>query len=64
MLPGEAHELLLGHSQNIKHQVPFDPNKGNERMRMWYTLRVDWIAIFGLINLFRFFTLFSCDPPP
>lgn len=29
MLPGEAHELLLGHSQNIKHQVPFDPNKGN-----------------------------------
>lgn len=46
MLPGEAHELLLGHSQNIKHQVPFDPNKGNERMRMWYTLRVEWIEIF------------------
>lgn len=28
MLPGEAHELLLGHSQNVKHVVPFDPNKG------------------------------------
>ena len=27
MLPGEAHELLLGHSQNVKHTVPFDPNK-------------------------------------
>lgn len=27
MLPGEAHELLLGHSQNVKHSVPFDPNK-------------------------------------
>lgn len=26
MLPGEAHELLLGHSQNVKHSVPFDPN--------------------------------------
>lgn len=25
MLPGEAHELLLGHSQNVKHSVPFDP---------------------------------------
>lgn len=30
MLPGEAHELLLGHSQNVKHTVPFDPNKTNE----------------------------------
>lgn len=27
MLPGEAHQLLLGHSQNVKHSVPFDPNK-------------------------------------
>lgn len=27
MLPGEANELLLGHSQNVKHVVPFDPNK-------------------------------------
>lgn len=27
ILPGEAHELLLGHSQNVKHTVPFDPNK-------------------------------------
>lgn len=27
ILPGEAHELLLGHSQNVKHAVPFDPNK-------------------------------------
>lgn len=27
ILPGEAHELLLGHSQNVKHVVPFDPNK-------------------------------------
>lgn len=27
ILPGEAHELLLGHSQNVKHKVPFDPNK-------------------------------------
>lgn len=26
MLPREAHELLLGHSQNVKHSVPFDPN--------------------------------------
>lgn len=25
MLPDEAHELLLGHSQNIKHAVPFHP---------------------------------------
>lgn len=27
MLPGEAHELLLGHSQNVKHSVPFDPTR-------------------------------------
>lgn len=27
ILPGEAHELLLGHSQNVKNMVPFDPNK-------------------------------------
>lgn len=27
MLPGEAHELLLGHSLNVKITVPFDPNK-------------------------------------
>uniref|UniRef100_A0A336LW84 CSON006245 protein n=1 Tax=Culicoides sonorensis TaxID=179676 RepID=A0A336LW84_CULSO len=27
MLPGEAHELLLGHSQFVKTLVPFDPNK-------------------------------------
>ncbi|XP_063703665.1 uncharacterized protein LOC134833313 isoform X2 [Culicoides brevitarsis] len=27
MLPGEAHELLLGHSQFVKTNVPFDPNK-------------------------------------
>lgn len=30
MLPGEAHELLLGHSQNVKHSVPFDPTKMTE----------------------------------
>lgn len=30
MLPGEAHELLLGHSQNVKHTVPFDPNQAAE----------------------------------
>lgn len=29
MLPGEAHKLLLGHSQNVKQRVPFDPNKIN-----------------------------------
>lgn len=27
MLPAEAHELLLGHSQHVKVAVPFDPNK-------------------------------------
>lgn len=27
MLPGEAHELLLGHSHNVKNTVPFDPTK-------------------------------------
>ena len=26
MLPGEAHELLLGHSHNVKNTVPFDPH--------------------------------------
>lgn len=30
MLPGEAHELLLGHSQNVKHSVPFDPTKASD----------------------------------
>ncbi|KAJ8682427.1 hypothetical protein QAD02_018219, partial [Eretmocerus hayati] len=25
MLPHEAQDLLLGHSQNVKHHVPFDP---------------------------------------
>jgi hypothetical protein len=30
MLPREAHELLLGHSQNVKHSVPFDPTKISE----------------------------------
>lgn len=30
MLPGEAHELLLGHSQNVKHSVPFDPNSTHD----------------------------------
>jgi hypothetical protein len=39
MLPGEAHELLLGHSQNVKHTVPFDPNKTSEP--------------FSLINMFQ-----------
>lgn len=27
MLSGEAHELLLGHSHNVKNTVPFDPTK-------------------------------------
>ncbi|XP_053686082.1 uncharacterized protein LOC128735612 isoform X2 [Sabethes cyaneus] len=27
MLPGEAHELLLGHSHSVKNTVPFDPTK-------------------------------------
>ncbi|XP_039443359.1 uncharacterized protein LOC120423569 isoform X3 [Culex pipiens pallens] len=27
MLPGEAHELLLGHSHNVKNTVPFDPTR-------------------------------------
>lgn len=27
MLPGEAHELLLGRSQKVKHSVPFDPTR-------------------------------------
>ncbi|XP_037051848.1 uncharacterized protein LOC119085529 isoform X2 [Bradysia coprophila] len=36
MLPGEAHELLLGHSQNIKHQVPFDPNKAFVPTALFY----------------------------
>ena len=26
MLPHEAQDLLLGHSQNVKHHVPFDPS--------------------------------------
>lgn len=30
MLPGEAHELLLGHCQNVKHSVPFDPHRISE----------------------------------
>lgn len=34
MLPGEAHELLLGHSQNVKHSVPFDPNKSLEPLSL------------------------------
>lgn len=25
MLPSEAQDLLLGHSQNVKHSLPFDP---------------------------------------
>ncbi|KXJ82812.1 hypothetical protein RP20_CCG011260 [Aedes albopictus] len=29
MLPGEAHELLLGHSHSVKNTVPFDPTKKN-----------------------------------
>lgn len=32
MLPREAHELLLGHSQNVKHTVPFDPHKLSEQL--------------------------------
>lgn len=27
MLPREAHELLIGHFQNVKNVIPFDPNK-------------------------------------
>ncbi|XP_058840010.1 uncharacterized protein LOC131695491 isoform X1 [Topomyia yanbarensis] len=27
MLPGEAHELLLGHSHSVKNTVPFDPTQ-------------------------------------
>lgn len=27
MLPGEAHQLLIGQSQNVKNCVPFDPNR-------------------------------------
>ncbi|XP_055591162.1 uncharacterized protein LOC129743183 isoform X3 [Uranotaenia lowii] len=27
MLPGEAHELLLGHSHRVKNSVPFDPSR-------------------------------------
>lgn len=35
MLPGEAHQLLLGHSQNVRTHLPFDPNKtkGNYAFR-------------------------------
>ncbi|KAJ6637178.1 tRNA-cytidine(32) 2-sulfurtransferase [Pseudolycoriella hygida] len=36
MLPGEAHELLLGHSQNVKHEVPFDPNKAFVPTALFY----------------------------
>lgn len=32
MLPGEAHELLVGHSQNVKNIVPFHPNKATKDM--------------------------------
>jgi hypothetical protein len=30
MLPHEAHELLLGHFQNVKNSIPFDPHKVSE----------------------------------
>lgn len=26
MLPNEAHNLLIGNSQNVRHKIPFDPN--------------------------------------
>lgn len=27
MVPTEAHDLLIGNSQNVRHKVPFDPNR-------------------------------------
>ena len=30
MLPRESHELLLGHSQNVKNSMPFDPSQNSE----------------------------------
>ena len=27
MLPNEAHNLLIGNSQNVRHKTPFDPNR-------------------------------------
>ncbi|XP_037913816.1 uncharacterized protein LOC119653267 isoform X2 [Hermetia illucens] len=39
MLPGEAHQLLLGHSQNVRTHLPFDPNKTKELSSLFHMFR-------------------------
>lgn len=45
MLPNEAQDLLLGHSQNVKHDVPFDPAVSHRRSLISESNDLEMISI-------------------
>lgn len=68
MLPGEAHELLLGHSQNVKHVVPFDPNKCKQifviiLILKYFNMHLPIAALEppSQLNIYRHFSLPTLD---
>ncbi|XP_055716348.1 uncharacterized protein LOC129810101 isoform X3 [Phlebotomus papatasi] len=51
MLPGEAHELLLGNSQNVKNSVPFDPNNISEAPALLFIHRHNSLSALDIKSL-------------
>ncbi|XP_055677378.1 uncharacterized protein LOC129786407 isoform X3 [Lutzomyia longipalpis] len=51
MLPGEAHELLLGNSQNVKNVVPFDPNNVSEAPALLFIHRHNSLSALDIKSL-------------
>ncbi|XP_059611435.1 uncharacterized protein LOC132258233 isoform X2 [Phlebotomus argentipes] len=51
MLPGEAHELLLGNSQNVKNIVPFDPNNISEAPALLFIHRHNSLSALDIKSL-------------
>lgn len=51
MLPGEAHELLLGHSKKVKLSVPFDPHKLSESPSIINMLRHNSLSALDICRL-------------
>lgn len=51
MLPGEAHELLLGHSKKVKVSVPFDPHNISESPSIINMLRHNSLSALDVCRL-------------
>jgi hypothetical protein len=51
MLPGEAHELLLGHSKKVKTSVPFDPHIKSDSLSIISMLRHNSLSALDVCRL-------------